>query len=282
MEQSYHDIMLDSDRHKWTTTLHAGMGSVSLLDVMPRLCPSGQTADFAIVQAARVSYGQGTKKMESDESLIRYLLRNKHTTPFEMIEFKFHCVMPIFIARQWMRHRTSSINEHSGRYSMVEDKFYKPREFRLQSRDNKQGGEIETNCVDVNVLDDCVGKSYELYKLLLQNGISRELSRIVLPQSTYTEFYWKINLHNLFHFLELRMDTLAQKEIRDYANKIFEMISRIVPVSCQAFRDYRLNSIHLTQMEVDTIKAGGDYKLKGSSNKRELQEWENKKKKLHI
>eukprot|EP01113_Clastostelium_recurvatum_P041128 TRINITY_DN6488_c0_g1_i4.p2 TRINITY_DN6488_c0_g1~~TRINITY_DN6488_c0_g1_i4.p2 ORF type:complete len:305 (-),score=76.07 TRINITY_DN6488_c0_g1_i4:122-1036(-) len=271
-----YDVMNGASR--WTSKVH-NHGQVALVDVMPRLAPVGQTADFSIVQAARVSYGQGTKKVSEDKGLIRYLLRHRHTTPFEMIEFKFHCVMPIFIARQWIRHRTANVNEYSARYSVVPDRFYHPdmEDVRKQSVSNRQGGEEAADAKSAQeFLDylDSVEKHYATYDDLLQKGVSRELARIGLPLSIYTEWYWKIDLHNLLHFLHLRMDAHAQKEIRDYAIAMFALIKPIVPVASEAFLDYAYGAVKLTRLEVEAIKTGKPIQ---SSNKREQQEWEDKK-----
>ncbi|MEI7488337.1 MAG: FAD-dependent thymidylate synthase, partial [Chryseobacterium sp.] len=196
-------------------------GHVTILDVMPRLVPDDRkTADYAIVQAARVSYGDGTKTINEDRGLIRYLLRHKHTTPFEMIEFKFHMKMPIFIARQMVRHRTANINEYSGRYSMMKDEFYKPEieNVRQQSSVNKQGSGESINEVDasnfIEKIDSICNQSYEEYEKAIQKGVAREQARMLLPVNFYTEWYWKVDLHNLLHFLALRCDPHAQWEIR--------------------------------------------------------------------
>eukprot|EP01132_Coremiostelium_polycephalum_P003119 gene3119-3900_t len=280
-ETEYFDVMNGS--HRWDVKVH-DHGSVSLVDSMPRLAPVGQTADFAIVQAARVSYGAGTKKVSEDKGLIRYLFRHQHTSPFEMVEFKFHCVMPVFIARQWIRHRTANVNEYSARYSVMPDKYYHPcaEDVRKQSTSNRQGGEeqLETKTAQ-EFLDylDQVESNYKTYTQLLEKGLSRELARIALPVSIYTEWYWKIDLHNLFHFLKLRMDSHSQKEIRDYANAIFALIRNIVPVACEAFVDYSFESIKLTRLEIEAIKTGAPLK---TTNKRENEEWETKKKLLGL
>ncbi|GAM28640.1 hypothetical protein SAMD00019534_118160, partial [Acytostelium subglobosum LB1] len=275
-ETTYYDVMKGS--HRWEVPVH-DHGKVALVDAMPRLAPEGQTADFAIVQAARVSYGAGTKKVSEDKGLIRYLFRHQHTSPFEMIEFKFHCVMPVFIARQWIRHRTASVNEYSARYSVMPDKFYHPsaEDVRKQSTTNRQGGEepIDTKTAQefLDYLDQCEA-SYKTYSGLLEKGVSRELGRIGLPVSVYTEWYWKIDLHNLFHFLRLRMDSHSQKEIRDYANTIFALIRPIVPIACEAFLDYSFESVRLTRLEIEAIRTG---KPLNTSNKRETEEWESKR-----
>jgi thymidylate synthase (FAD) len=204
-------------------------GLVALCDVMPRLVPQGKTADFAIVQAARVSYGEGTKQVNEDRGLIRYLSRHRHTTPFEMVEFKFHCVMPIFVARQWIRHRTANVNEYSARYSVVKDRFYRPtlENVRQQSTSNRQGGdEVADTTTATEFLEylERSEKQYEDYTKMMEKGVSRELARMALPVSIYTEWYWKIDLHNLFRFLSLRMDSHAQQEIQDYANAMFDLV----------------------------------------------------------
>ncbi len=259
-------------------------GLVALVDVMPRLVPVGQTADAAIVQSARVSYGQGTKKVSEDRGLIRYLLRHRHTTPFEMIEFKFHVVMPIFIARQWIRHRTANVNEYSARYSVVPDRFYKPSldNVRAQSKSNRQGGEQP---VDVGTAQEFLGwldeleQHYERYEKLLEKGVTRELARIGLPVNVYTEWYWKCDLHNTLHFLSLRMDAHAQQEIRDFANAMYALIQPIVPITAEAFLDYRLEAMQLTRLEIEAIRTGQPL---ATDNKREQAEWEEKKAKLGL
>jgi len=280
-EGEVHDVMDGAAR--WEINVH-DHGLVALLDVMPRIAPKGKTADFAIVQAARVSYGEGTKQVNEDRGLIRYLARHRHTTPFEMIEFKFHHVMPIFVARQWIRHRTANVNEYSARYSVVRDRFYHPSldSIRKQSAANRQGGtEIADEMTArefVQWLDE-VEKSYEKYQRLLEKGVSRELARIALPVSVYTEWYWKIDLHNLFHFLSLRMDPHAQQEIQDYARAMIALVQPIVPIAAEAFVDYNLKSLHLSRLEVEAIKSG---KPLASENKRENAEWEVNKKKLGL
>ena len=213
--------------------------------------------DAAIVQAARVSYGAGTKSVSDDRALIRYLMRHKHTTPFEMVEFKFHIRAPIFVARQWLRHRTASVNEMSARYSIVDTGFFLPEELRKQSQSRGQGGEEPFGEGGSNLLAKqkaACDLAFHVYDELITKGVSRELARTHLPQSTFTEFYWKINLHNLLHFLELRIEDHAQKEIRDLAKQVYEVIRPIVPVTCEAFEDFRLGALTLTRLEVDAIK----------------------------
>src|ERR1051325_2255391 len=280
-EGEVYDLMGGAGR--WEVNVH-DHGLVALVDVMPRMAPVGKTADFAIVQAARVSYGAGTKQINEDRGLIRYLARHRHTTPFEMVEFKFHHVMPIFVARQWIRHRTANVNEYSARYSVVKDRFYHPgvENVRKQSASNRQGG---TEPMDNPSAKDFCGcpeeleKSYEKYEQFIERGVAREIARIALPASVYTEWYWKIDLHNMFHFLSLRMDEHAQQEIRDYANAMFALIQPIVPIAAEAFVDYNFQSIHLTRLEVEAIKSG---KALASENKRENAEWDEKKKKLGL
>lgn len=210
--------------------------------------------DSAIVQAARVSYGAGTKSVSDDRALIRYLMRHKHTTPFEMVEFKFHIIAPIFVARQWLRHRTASVNELSARYSIVPDDYFLPDELRTQGA-NPQGGEEPYDGGDLLLLKQKAScdLAFHTYDELIKKGVSRELARAHLPQSTYTEFYWKINFHNLLHFLELRIDDHAQKEIRDLAHQVYELIKPIVPVTCEAFEDFRLGSMTLSRLEIEAI-----------------------------
>ena len=280
-EGDMYDVMGGSGR--WEVKVHEH-GLVALIDVMPRMVPAGKTADFAIVQAARVSYGQGTKQVNEDRGLIRYLARHRHTTPFEMIEFKFHHVMPIFVARQWIRHRTANVNEYSARYSVVRDRFYRPsvENVRKQSTVNRQGGEEPIDTITAQeflAYLEKVESSYEDYQKLIDKGVARELARIGLPVNVYTEWYWKIDLHNLFHFLSLRMDAHAQQEIRDFAEAMFALVRPIVPIAAEAFLDYQLGSMHLTRLEIEAIRSG---KPLSSENKRENAEWEEKKRKLGL
>ena len=278
-EGEVYDVMGGSAR--WEMKVH-DHGLVALLDVMPRFAPVGMSADFAIVQAARVSYGEGTKQVNEDRGLIRYLARHRHTTPFEMVEFKFHHVMPIFVARQWIRHRTANVSEYSARYSVVRDRFFKPlpENVRRQSASNRQGGDQAMDPATaqdfLNYLDE-VERSYERYQEFLDKGVAREIARIALPASVYTEWYWKIDLHNLFHFLSLRMDPHAQQEIRDYATAMFKLIQPVVPIAAEAFLDYHVESMHLTRLEIEAIRTGQPI---ATTNKREAAEWEEKKRRL--
>ena len=275
------DVMGGSAR--WEVKVH-DHGLVALVDVMPRLVPTGKTADFAIVQAARVSYGEGTRQVNEDRGLIRYLARHRHSTPFEMVEFKFHHVMPIFVARQWIRHRTANVNEYSARYSVVRDRFYHPsvENVRRQSASNRQGGDEPMDPVTagefLDYLND-IERGYAKYEQFLQKGVAREIARITLPASVYTEWYWKIDLHNLFHFLSLRMDAHAQQEIRDYAEAMFELVRPIVPIAAEAFIDYNFESLHLSRLEADAVRTGRPL---ASDNKRENAEWDEKKKRLGL
>lgn len=250
--------LLDGARHEIKVHEH---GMVALVDVMPRLVPQGLTADSAIVQAARVSYGAGTKAFSEDRSLIRYLYRHKHTTPLEMVEFKFHHVMPIFVARQWIRHRTANVNEYSARYSVVKDRFYIPttENLRAQSKTNKQGGTEPMDEVSANsfltALDKSADQAYQEYEKAVADGVSREQARLILPINAYTEWYWKIDLHNLLHFLGLRMDKHAQQEIQDYAKPMFHLITELAPLACEAFMDYHPNmgGMMLSRQEIEAL-----------------------------
>ncbi len=227
-------------------------GFVRLVDIMGD--------DSAIVQAARVSYGKGTKSVSEDRGLIRYLMRHKHTSPFEMVEFKFHIKLPIFIARQWIRHRTANVNEYSGRYSEMKDEFYIPEksQIRTQSTVNKQGRSDETlqesSISRINeIFESSQKSSFDEYTEMLNLGLARELARINLPLSNYTEWYWKIDLHNLFHFLRLRMDSHAQYEIQVYGNAIAEIVKSSVPLAWEAFEDYIFNAINFSGQEIKAL-----------------------------
>lgn len=218
-------------------------------------------SDESIVQAARVSYGRGTKKVSEDRGLIRYLLRNRHTTPFEMCEIKLHVRVPMDAWRQWIRHRTANINEYSTRYSIAIDASQKTdkSEWRIQSKDNKQGSEgffpAEIGQKLTEREDELQDFAREIYQERLNLGVAREQARKDLPLSTYTEAYWKVDLHNLLHFLELRMDSHAQFEIRSYATAIGnEIVSKWCPITWEAFLDYRVNSIELSGPDTEIIK----------------------------
>ena len=218
-------------------------------------------ADESIVQAARVSYGAGTRKTREDRGLIRYLMRHAHTTPFEMCELKLHVRVPMDCWRQWIRHRTANVNEYSTRYSVAIDASQqtKPDQWRRQSTDNKQGSEGLMDAATGEQLSaserELLDHAQRVYAERLEKGVAREQARKDLPLSTYTEAYWKVDLHNLFHFLWLRMDAHAQWEIRQYANVIGqEIVARWVPMAWEAFTDYRLNSLSLSRIEVELLR----------------------------
>lgn len=249
---------------------------VRLVDVSPRLVKEGYTADQAIIDAARVSYGEGTKRVNEDRGLIRYLLRHRHTTPFEMVQFKFHLRMPVYVYRQFFRHRSNeqceievvdtdettrkyvSMNEYSARYSKVPDKYYVPFPLRIQSTDNKQGGETpspELTDKYRSRIEDTMKLNRALYEDMLNDGVSREIARSVLPVAYVTEFYCSFNLWNLLHFLALRVDEHAQKEIRQYAQPMLEFVRKVCPISYEAWIDYVLDARTFSRMELDVIRS---------------------------
>ena len=238
--------------------------------------------DDAIVQAARVSYGQGTSKVSQDRGLIRYLMRHRHTTPFEMVEFKFHCKMPIFVARQWVRHRTANINEYSLRYSEARDEFYIPdsKNIQFQSALNKQGrsGIVPENLKNkvLKYFKDISERSFEMYQELNKAGIARELARSILPVNIYTEWYWKNDLHNLLHFIGLRSDSHAQYEIRVYADIMLDTLKKWVPITYEAFMDYRVGGTEISakgKMVIKNLIKGEKIDLETSGlSKREWNE----------
>jgi thymidylate synthase (FAD) len=269
-------------------------GFVRLVDCMPSRIPDAEeSADHAIAEAARCSYQRGTKSIRDDKMLIRYLMRHNHTSPLEMIEFKFHIKLPIFIARQWIRHRTANVNEMSGRYSEMPEEYYIPEadNLRTQSTINTQGSE---GTVDVDKAKtiinqftaECEG-DFKLYREFLDSGLVREQARMVIPLSTYTEWYWKIDLHNLLHFLDLRCDAHAQQEIRVYADAIVDLIKPLVPWTLEAWQDYSpyRNGLLLTGFEVAQLrKVISEHPLSAGTidvqNKLEQLEWTQKAKKL--
>ncbi|WP_424930843.1 FAD-dependent thymidylate synthase [Amaricoccus macauensis] len=220
--------------------------------------------DAAIVQAARVSYGAGTKKARDDAGLIRYLMRHWHSTPFEMCEIKLHVKLPVFVARQWIRHRTANVNEYSARYSILDREFYipQPEQLAAQSASNNQGrGSVLEDAEAAKVLDilrSDAGRAYDHYEDMLstegQQGLARELARMNLPANIYTQWYWKVDLHNLFHFLRLRADPHAQYEIRVYAEAICEVVKDWVPHAWNAFEDYRLNAVSFSGKGMETLR----------------------------
>ena len=211
--------------------------------------------DRAIVQAARVSYGEGTKTVREDAALIDYLMRHRHTSPFEMVVFKFHVKAPIFVARQWFRHRTASVNEISGRYSILKEEFYAPEAFRKQAKRNKQASEgalLDEEALAL--LRKVEQEAYGAYRALLEKGVAREMARMVLPLNLYTEFYWKQDLHNLFHFLKLRLAPEAQWEIRQYARAIAEIVKERVPLAWAAFEEHLLEGAFLSRTELRALR----------------------------
>lgn len=218
-------------------------------------------SDQRIVQSARVSYGDGTKSVSQDGALIDYLLRHQHTSPFEQVVFTFHVKMPIFVARQWVRHRMGRMNEVSGRYSVMRDEFYVPENSCIakQSTDNKQGRCSEPLPQDEAEEFRCAFEagqklSYEAYSKMLDKGLAREIARINLPLSLYTEFYWQMDLHNLFHFLKLRLDSHAQYEIREYAKVILEMVRKVCPMATSSFENDMEKSVAFTGEEMDALR----------------------------
>ena len=216
--------------------------------------------DEAIVQAARVSYGKGTTKLSQDRGLIRYLMRHRHTTPFEMVEFKFHCKMPIFVARQWVRHRTANINEYSLRYSEARDEFYypDPQNIQFQSALNKQGrsGEVPKELTDKvqKYFYEISERSFEMYQELNESGLSRELIRGILPVNLYTEWYWKNDLHNLLHFIGLRSDNHAQYEIRVFSDAMAESVKAVAPFAWEAYQDYVVKGMRFSRVEQSLLE----------------------------
>jgi thymidylate synthase (FAD) len=259
-------------------------GFVRLVDVMG--------TDSAIVQAARISYGDGTKTPSDDRHLIRYLMRHRHTSQFEQCELKFHIRLPMDVMRQLVRHRTASLNEYSTRYSVAIDSHQKhyPGDWRYQAKSNQQGSDgfvindnasiaLESTKKETQVLSDVS----TLYKALLDQGIAREQARSILPLSTYTEVYWKIDLHNLFHFLRLRLDSHAQQEIRTYAKAIYKLTKTYFPIATEAFDDYVLYSCTFSKQECDALRTllvnNADTALTGKIGKlqgRELEEFQHK------
>ena len=228
--------------------------------------------DGAVVQAARVSYGKGTKKVSNDRGLIRYLLRHRHTTPLEMCEIKLHVKLPMFVARQWIRHRTANVNEYSARYSVLDHEFYVPEPGTLaaQSASNRQGRDEGFTPEDADQVRSGIAqegdRAYELYRRLLnetqagevidadRQGLARELARMVLPVNYYTQWYWKIDLHNLLHFLSLRADPHAQYEIRAYADAICDVVAAWVPLVWEAFKDYRLDGAAVSGPGLEVLR----------------------------
>jgi len=230
-------------------TIHQ-LGFVKLLDVMGD--------DEEVENSARISYGEGTRKVNQTRNLIRYLMRHKHTSPFEMCEVKFHLKLPIFIMRQLVRHRTANLNEYSGRYSVMSNEFYLPEGDYLakQSTTNSQGrGEV---LEQQGLLQFEFNRIYDgasmAYQVLLEHDLSREVARALLPVANYTECIWKIDLHNFFHFVKLRSDSHAQREIRDYADAMYELVKPNFPLCCEAFEDYIQGATTFSKQEMGVIK----------------------------
>ena len=230
-------------------TIHQ-LGFVKLLDVMGD--------DEEVENSARISYGEGTRKVNQTRNLIRYLMRHKHTSPFEMCEVKFHLKLPIFIMRQLVRHRTANLNEYSGRYSVMSNEFYLPEGDYLakQSTTNSQGrGEV---LEQQGLLQFEFNRIYDgasmAYQVLLEHDLSREVARALLPVANYTECIWKIDLHNFFHFVKLRSDSHAQREIRDYADAMYELVKPNFPLCCEAFEDYVQGATTFSKQEMGVIK----------------------------
>jgi thymidylate synthase (FAD) len=245
-----------AEAHLYTAHPILDHGFIRLIDYMGD--------DAAIVQAARVSYGAGTKHVQNDEGLIRYLMRHWHSTPFEMCEIKLHVKLPVFVARQWIRHRTANVNEYSARYSILDREFYipAPEHLAAQSVVNNQGrGEVLTGEESARVLEllkSDANRAYDHYEAMLsqdgQQGLARELARMNLPANIYTQWYWKVDLHNLFHFLRLRADPHAQYEIRVYAEAIAKVVADWVPLAYAAFEDYRMGGVTLSSKAVDCMR----------------------------
>ena len=246
------------EQHLYTAHQVLDPGFVRVIDYMGD--------DAAITQAARVSYGKGTKAVQNDEGLIRYLMRHWHSTPFEMCEIKLHVKLPVFVARQWIRHRTANVNEYSARYSILDREFYIPATEHLnkQSVINNQGrgdalSEADSHRV-LEILKADSARAYDNYETMIEddaNGgiaLARELARMNLPANIYTQWYWKVDLHNLFHFLRLRADAHAQYEIRVYADEICKLVADWVPYAYKAFEDYRLGGAQLSQPAVDALR----------------------------
>ena len=243
------------ERHLYSAREVLDHGFVRVVDYMGD--------DAAICQAARVSYGKGTKSVQNDEGLIRYLMRHWHSTPFEMCEVKLHVKLPVFVARQWIRHRTANVNEYSARYSILDREFYipAPEHINAQSVVNNQGrgdvlqGEDAARVLEMLKTDS--SRAYDSYETMIDEGgigLARELARMNLPANVYTQWYWKVDLHNLFHFLRLRADSHAQYEIRVYADAICEMVADWVPFAYKAFEDYRLGAVTMSAQMVECLR----------------------------
>ncbi|OUS20710.1 FAD-dependent thymidylate synthase [Rhodobacterales bacterium 59_46_T64] len=245
------------EQHLYTAIPVLDHGFVRVVDYMGD--------DAAICQAARVSYGKGTKSVQNDEGLIRYLMRHWHSTPFEMCEIKLHVKLPVFVARQWIRHRTANVNEYSARYSILDREFYipAPEHLAAQSVVNNQGrgdalsGEDAAKVLEILKADS--SRAYDHYAELISEeegsvGLARELARMNLPANIYTQWYWKVDLHNLLHFLRLRADAHAQYEIRVYADAICNVVADWVPFAFKAFEDYRMGAVSMSVQMMDSLR----------------------------
>ena len=225
------------------------LGFVKLLDVMG--------SDEEVENAARISYGKGTRKVSQTRNLIRYLMRHKHTSPFEMCEVKFHIKLPIFIMRQLVRHRMANLNEYSGRYSIMSDEFYLPEADYLQKQSTTNNQGREKPIPQTGLLQFEFNRIYDgaqiAYENLLNFELTKELARAVLPVANYTECIWKIDLHNFFHFVKLRADKHAQREIQDYANAMYELVKPKFPLCCEAFEDYNRDAVTFSKQEMDVV-----------------------------
>lgn len=255
-QQTMRAVAPGAEKNLYTPFPALDHGMVRLIDYMGD--------DAAIVQAARVSYGSGTKSVSSDEGLIRYLMSHWHSTPFEMLEIKLHVKLPVFVARQWIRHRTANVNEYSARYSVLDREFYipKPEHLAAQSVINSQGrgdvlqGEEAARVLEILKADS--ERSYDSYENMIsdegQQGLARELARMNLPANIYTQWYWKVDVHNLFHFLRLRSDSHAQYEIRVYADIIAKIVADWLPLAYRAFEDYRQDAVQLSAGQIDAVR----------------------------
>lgn len=269
---------------KTCTVLNKGF--VKLVDCMPRVISNESwklRCDSAIVQSARVSFGSGMKDYKTDTRLIQYLLRHKHTSPFEMVKFKFHVKAPIFVQRQWFRHRMSNFNEISGRYSQMNPEFYIPTFVGKQSKLNKQSSDSSNMLENKNIktmfdmyTENSV-RQYSLYTKLVENGVAKETARICLPLNMYTEFYWSIDLHNFLNFTRLRTHKGAQPEIQTYAKKAFSLIEDLCPITTTAYDNYVRDSVTFTSEEIETLE-----KVVCRENNLDLREKNELKEKLDI
>ena len=248
--ENVESVMIDENGEPQNKIEVHELGFVKLLDIMGN--------DEEVENAARLSYGTGTRKVSQTRNLIRYLMRHKHTSPFEMCEVKFHIKLPIFVMRQLVRHRTASLNEYSGRYSIMSNEYYLPEADYLQKQSKKNNQGREENHPSTGLLHYEFNRVYDnahiAYENLLEEDLARELSRVVLPVANYTECIWKIDLHNFFHVVHLRADSHAQREIQDYANAMYELVKPHFPLCCEAFEDYIVNGETFSKQEMEIIK----------------------------